>query len=710
MTGLHSRAALRTLIERNVFVCWQRVESVKSVGIYGLQIQICDEPSMIEKLLINLNRLSIKFRFFRFLPLLLLCIFLFVTYQLWNSALREADEVLQDDFNAQVQEVKNKIEIRMQNYEHLLRGVQGLFAASAKVERGEFHSYANEIGLDVNYPGMQSLGFTLLIAKQDKLKHIASIQKKGYRHYSIRPEGHRDIYTSVLYIEPMVGRNLQALGIDSYADPVRRLPMEQARDTGKSVISGKLKLVQETDEQVQSGFMMWVPIYKNGAAHNTLPERRANLVGWVTASFRMEDLMASILIENSNLDLEIYDGLEMRDQTLMHDADKIRRDQGANKTRFRNISSFNIAGHDWTLLFSSVKTFDVRLSNQKPNLIAGLGVTVSLLLSLLTWILVRSRIHALLAAESLRNELSERKKIEAGARLAATVFDSVDTAVLVTDKDARIIKVNPAFTEITGYTAEEAIGKSPNILSSGSHSKAFFKEMWASLNTTGSWQGEISNRRKNGEYYIEWLSINAVRDTEGNVNNYVSLFTDISERKAAENHLHNLAHYDALTGLPNRILLADRLQQAIVAARREKSLMALMFIDLDKFKPVNDTHGHNIGDLLLKEVSRRIQECLRESDSAARVGGDEFVVLLPNVEEQADAVAVGEKIRHALNQPFMISDKHLEISSSIGVVVYPEHGSDEKALLKHADIAMYYAKEAGRNNVKLYNPLMKTEK
>lgn len=665
---------------------------------------------MIEKFLITLNRLSFKFRFFRYLPLLSLIIFLLVTYQLWNSAQHEADEVLQADFNAQVQEVKNKIEIRMQNYEHLLRGVQGLFAATTQVDRNDFHAYANEVALEINYPGMQSLGFNLLIAKQDKLKHIASIRKKGYLQYSIRPEGLRDLYTSVLFIEPFIGRNMQVIGFDNFADPARRKPMEQARDTGKSVISGKLKLIQETDDQAQSGFIMWAPIYKNGVAHNTLAERQANLLGWVTASIRMDDLMASILAGNVNLDLEIYDGLEMSDLSLMHDANKLRRDLSANKTRFQNKSVFNIMGHDWTLLFSSLKNFDVRLSNQKPKLIAGLGVAVSLLLSLLTWMLVRSRIHALLAAESLRHELSERKKIEAGARLAATVFDTVDTAVLVTDKEARIIKVNPAFTEITGYTAEEAIGNSPNMLSSGSHPKAFFQEMWASLKATGSWQGEISNRRKNGEYFIEWLSINAVRDTEGNVINYVSLFTDISERKAAEDHLHNLAHYDALTGLPNRILLSDRLQQAIVASRREKSLMALMFIDLDKFKPVNDTHGHHIGDLLLKEVSRRILECLRESDSAARVGGDEFVVLLPNVEEQADAVAVGEKIRHALNQPFMISDKKLEISSCIGVAVYPEHGSDEKALLKHADIAMYYAKEAGRNNVKLYHPLMKNEK
>jgi len=285
----------------------------------------------------------------------------------------------------------------------------------------------------------------------------------------------------------------------------------------------------------------------------------------------------------------------------------------------------------------------------------------------------------------------------------------VDTAVLVTDRHTRIIKVNPAFTAITGYSADDVIGKTPRILSSGVHPIEFYKEMWATLIATGNWQGEISNRRKNGEFYTEWLSINMVRDNEGHLTHYVASFSDISERKAAEAHMHNLAHYDVLTGLPNRTLLSDRLQQAITAAKREKSHMALMFIDLDKFKPVNDTFGHHIGDLMLKEVAKRILECLRESDSAARLGGDEFVVLLPLIEAESDAVAVAEKIRYALNQPFELAGHSLNISSSIGVAVYPERGGDEKSLLTNADKAMYYAKEAGRNSVKLFELRMKRD-
>ncbi len=341
------------------------------------------------------------------------------------------------------------------------------------------------------------------------------------------------------------------------------------------------------------------------------------------------------------------------------------------------------------------------------GLIAISGITVSILLALITGILVYSRSRTLRFAQILNQEMIARKLAEAGMKLAEKVFFSVDAAVLVTDKHTNIIKVNPAFTAITGYSSEEAIGKTPRILSSGAQSPAFYKKMWSTLIATGSWHGEIFNRRKNGQFYTEWLSINEVHDNEGNLTHYVALFSDISKRKAAEEHMHKLAHYDHLTGLPNRTLLTDRLQQAITAAKRGKTHMALMFIDLDKFKPINDKHGHHIGDILLKEVARRLLDCLRESDSAARIGGDEFVVLLPIIEAVSDAVAVAEKIRHALNQPFMIDGHQLNISSCIGVAVYPEHGDNENLLLKNSDTAMYSAKEAGRNNVMLYEPGMK---
>ena len=304
------------------------------------------------------------------------------------------------------------------------------------------------------------------------------------------------------------------------------------------------------------------------------------------------------------------------------------------------------------------------------------------------------------------HDISQQKRAEAELRLAATVFDIMDEAVMVTDPDQRVVKVNRAFSAITGYAPDEVIGKNQDLLSSGIHSPAFHKKMMETLAMTGSWQGEVRNRRKNGEAYVEWLSLKQVHDEHGHLTHHVAVFSDITERKATEEHMRHLAHYDLLTDLPNRSLFTDRLRQALAQAKRDKAHLAMMFIDLDQFKLINDTHGHDVGDLLLRRTAESLLDCLRKTDTAARIGGDEFVVLLPNIEDGQDALVIAEKILHAISQPFEVAGKNLPISVSIGVAVYPEHGNDEKRLLINADIAMYHAKKSGRNTVKLYQPEM----
>ena len=304
------------------------------------------------------------------------------------------------------------------------------------------------------------------------------------------------------------------------------------------------------------------------------------------------------------------------------------------------------------------------------------------------------------------HDISAHKRAEEELRLAVTVFNTMDEAVMVTGPDQHIIKVNRAFTVITGYSPDEVIGKNQDLLSSGMQSPVFYEKQWETLTTTGSWQGEVRNRRKSGEVYVGWLFIKQVLDQQGMLTHHVAVFSDISERKATEDNMRHSAHYDALTDLPNRTLFTDRLRQALTQAKRDKAQMAMMFIDLDQFKPVNDTHGHDVGDLLLKRVAERMLNCLRASDTAARIGGDEFVVLLPTIEDVRDAMMIAEKILQALSQPFELTGHSLNISASIGVAVYPEHGSDEKLLLRNADIAMYHAKKIGRNNVKLYQSEM----
>lgn len=305
-------------------------------------------------------------------------------------------------------------------------------------------------------------------------------------------------------------------------------------------------------------------------------------------------------------------------------------------------------------------------------------------------------------------DISERKQSEIMLRLATTVLNNMNEGVLVTDADNRIIKINSSFTAITGYAPEDVVGRNPNMFSSGIHPKEFYTNLWDTLINTGSWKGEICNRRKNGELYFEWLSISRVFDEKGNLSHYVGVSSDISERKAAEEQVYYLAHYDSLTELPNRNLLTDRLKQCLLGAKRENTRLALMFLDIDNFKQVNDTLGHQIGDCLLKEVASRLRNAIRATDTVSRIGGDEFIVLIPNIEKISDVFNIAEKVLKSITQPIALSENTLNTSTSIGIAIYPDHGDDDRLLIKHADIAMYYAKKSGRNNAKIFDEDMLT--
>ena len=291
---------------------------------------------------------------------------------------------------------------------------------------------------------------------------------------------------------------------------------------------------------------------------------------------------------------------------------------------------------------------------------------------------------------------------ETERRLSATVFDCSSDAIIVTDPRNAIISVNPAFCEITGFSRAEVIGKDPRMLSSGRQDREFYAHMWKSLQEAGKWSGEVWNRRKDGEVYPEWLSVSTVKNSKGETTHYVGIFSDITERKQAEERVRHLAHYDALTDLPNRILFHDRLQQALIQAQRNREQVAVMFIDLDRFKIINDTLGHSIGDLLLQAVAGRLINCIRQGDTVCRQGGDEFVILLPKVHHAEDAALVAQKILDSIIQPFFLDRHELHISASIGISFYPGDGVSLEILMKHADVAMYRAKELGRNNYQFY--------
>ncbi len=300
-------------------------------------------------------------------------------------------------------------------------------------------------------------------------------------------------------------------------------------------------------------------------------------------------------------------------------------------------------------------------------------------------------------------DLTELRKADEALSLTSHLTRSVSEGIMITDARKIIRSVNPAFERSTGYAASDAIGNTPAMLKSGHHDKGFYSEMWDSLNRNGQWQGEIWNRHKSGEIYPEWLSISVIKDSQQRVINYVGIFSDARTQEYVMERLQYLAYYDGLTGLPNRRLFLDRLNVSISHARRDKHMMAVIFIDLDQFKTINDTLGHKIGDAVLVGVTERMKSCLREDDTLARLGGDEFTAILPAISHPDAAGSVARKFLECLADPLDIEGQELRITASIGISIYPDDGEDADSLLHHADIAMYRIKETGRNGFLHHN-------
>ncbi len=299
-------------------------------------------------------------------------------------------------------------------------------------------------------------------------------------------------------------------------------------------------------------------------------------------------------------------------------------------------------------------------------------------------------------------DVTHRIQSEERQRLAASVFDNTDGGVVITDANSKVIEVNRAFTDILGYTRDEVIGKNPRMWSSGRHDRNFYRNLWESLSETGHWRGEIWNRRKDGSIFPEWLNISSVRDEHNRLTHYVAVFTDISQIKHSQEQLDHLAHHDALTDLPNRLLLNERLEQAIKHAGRHSTQFAIIFLDLDNFKHINDSLGHTFGDQLLYDVANQLIDTVRQDDTVARIGGDEFVLIMEDIERPISAATAAEKVMSIFSQPFHLQEHEVRVTASLGISLYPRDGETASELLSNADAAMYRAKQEGRDNYQFY--------
>ena len=489
-------------------------------------------PAMLAKLT---RRLLTWPHFGRLLPWLVFAVSVAVTYQLWKSEQRNAMQHLQADFNSRVLDISGRIERRMEIYEQWLHGAQGLFAAAKSVERDEFHAYARTLHIDENYPGIQGAGFALIVPEAHKGKHIAGVRREGFAEYTIKPAGKRDIYTPVIYLEPFSGRNLREFGYDMYAEPVRRAALERARDTGRAAITGKIKLLQEDEQNVQAGFLMVLPVYKNGARLETLADFRANIIGWVYSPFRMDDLMSEIYGDRTvAINIEIYDGAEMSNQALMHDDNNIRNfDDVTNEYSLLTIKRLKIPGHTWTLAVSSLPGFESRLDRGKPHFMVVAGLVASTLLALLTWLLLRGRARALQAA----------RKIGASEAKLRAVVDTAMDAVILMNSEGIVTSWDGHAESIFGWTRKEAVGRvlqemiiSPQYRST--HVKGMKHFMVSAKGAALSQSMEISAMRRDGSEFPVELTVSLVK-WEGK-HEYCAFIRDITERKQSETEIRQL--------------------------------------------------------------------------------------------------------------------------------------------------------------------------
>jgi diguanylate cyclase (GGDEF)-like protein/PAS domain S-box-containing protein len=763
------------------------------------------------------------------LPLLVLSAALSVTWMLWDHERQAARHEMQAQFDFALGDAVSRIDQRMGTYELMLRGVQSLFASSAEMDSERFRGYVGTLNLDANFSGIQAIGILAWLPAEQTDGREVALRLQSLRGFTIPPYGPREDHAPIIQREPYIGINRTTSGFDAWADPVRRRAMEQARDSGLATVSGKVRLAVDTEPNARPGFIMYLPIYARGQPQDTLAQRRANLIGWVYASFRMHDVVASLYGEQlPGLTIAIYDGVDQSPAALLH---KTPEAAGHHQPTDMSANEYLVVGgHDWTLSMSALDDFKARFGRNAALAIAGTGTGLSLLLALLTWLMMTGRGRAMRLASAMTRELreseekfraiadctvnweiwwgldskprwinsaveqyigytvaecmalpdfrhtvihpedlprvspefqkalrgfrgddlefrcvrkdgslmwlsasyvpianskgdfigfrtsgrdiTERKHAEAELRIAAVAFDSMEP-MMITDAAGIILRVNSAFTECTGYTAAEIVGQTPRVLQSGRHDPAFFQAMWHAIHQAGGWQGEIWDRRKNGEVYPKWLTISAVMGDDGIVSHYVGTHQDITERKIAEEKIKELAFFDALTRLPNRTLLLDRLRQAITVSARSEDCGALLFIDLDHFKTLNDTLGHDKGDLLLQQVAQRLADSVLESDTVARVGGDEFVVVLGNLHKDRQEAAnqteaMGEKILAVLGSPYQLGEIEYRSTASIGATVFRGHQASIDELLKQADLAMYKSKERGRNAVRFFDPDMQT--
>lgn len=631
------------------------------------------------------------------LPWAVLGLSLALTLWLWRSG-ESAVVIRQNEAFLQAADTqKNILIVRMKDYEQVLRGGVALFESmQATPTRAQWRRYVESLELERTLPGIQGTGFAAMIHRDQKQAHEASVRAEGFPNYRIYPDTEGDRLSSIVYLEPFAGRNLRAFGFDMYSQPVRREAMERARDTGRPALSGKVTLVQETTPDVQAGFLMYLPVYRPGAQRETVAERRDALLGFVYSPFRAGDLFDAVFSrDDSRLDVQLFDGAPGVDNLLYASG------AAGRAARHTTERVFSVAGRPWTARFSSTRAYEAETASQRPGLILLVGLLLTGLVFSLLYLNARFNRRMRETTTELEHSLGSYKTLVRNIPGAVFRRQAAPSFALVQVSDGiKALTAEPPERFLSGALSYDSL-ISPDDLSRVKRviTEALEKQV----------HYEVEYRIQATNEFNRWVSERGrgTSDASGEVQWVDGVMLDITDRKAAEAIIRDLAFKDTLTRLPNRRLLLDRLHHQLASSERTKQHGAVLFIDIDDFKRINDTLGHEAGDKLLMEVARRLRKTVRESDTVARLGGDEFVVVLDNLGHQADEATAGAadlagKLRAELSLPYTLQTGAYTVTPSIGIALFCGHATRAHQLLRRADQAMYAAKAAGRNQLTFY--------